>query len=552
MVPDLSKRIEELAVMLAGHVSVLNTSGEVQISTAVHDFFAGLPYFRKHPQLLRYIDVPGDPLGRRSVMAILRGEADPDNRRTVICIGHMDTVGISDYGMLQHLAGKPEALAQALLQMQDKLPEECRADLCSGNYLFGRGIFDMKGGLAVLMALVEYFAADPTTFSGNLIVIGVCDEEGSSAGMLSAVTQLRAMQDSGAYDFRALLDTDYMTSEYAGDPNKYVYIGTVGKLMPAFYIVGKETHVGEPFKGLDPNQIAAQLNLLLAMNPEYSDMAEGEAAPPPVVLYQRDLKPEYSVQTARTALLYFNYATHCSTPDQVLEKMKQAAACAMEQTIMQLQAYSDRYHAMGGKPLQQLPWQTRVLSFAQLCDQVRAQRGTGFEEELEAATQKLAAEDGLNTQEKAQKLMAFVHSLWSDRDPGVIVGFFPPYYPHVYVQGKGVKENELLAAAQQAVEETECGYPLVWKKFFPYISDLSYATAPQDPQVIATLRDNMPGFGAVYDLPLEDMQALDLPVIDIGTFGKDAHKFTERLEKHYSFGVTPELVYRTIRNLLEK
>ena len=38
-----------------------------------------------------------------------------------------------------------------------------------------------------------------------------------------------------------------MTSEFEGDENKYVYIGTVGKLMPSFYVVGKETHVGESF-----------------------------------------------------------------------------------------------------------------------------------------------------------------------------------------------------------------------------------------------------------------------------------------------------------------
>ncbi len=44
----------------------------------------------------------------------------------------------------------------------------------------------------------------------------------------------------------------------------------------------------------------------------------------------------------------------------------------------------------------------------------------------------------------------------------------------------------------------------------------------------------MPGFGTKYSLPLEEMQKLNLPVVNIGPFGKDAHKFTERLEKDYS------------------
>ena len=47
------------------------------------------------------------------------------------------------------------------------------------------------------------------------------------------------------------------------------------------------------------------------------------------------------------------------------------------------------------------------------------------------------------------------------------------------------------------------------------------------------------------------MQKLDLPVLDIGSFGKDAHKFTERIEKEYSFEVAPMLVYKTINNLLK-
>ena len=62
---------------------------------------------------------------------------------------------------------------------------------------------------------------------------------------------------------------------------------------------------------------------------------------------------------------------------------------------------------------------------------------------------------------------------------------------------------------------------------------------------------NTPGFGTLYSIPIEDMQTLNLPVLDIGSFGKDAHKFTERIEKRYTFEVAPELVYKTVMNLLK-
>lgn len=53
------------------------------------------------------------------------------------------------------------------------------------------------------------------------------------------------------------------------------------------------------------------------------------------------------------------------------------------------------------------------------------------------------------------------------------------------------------------------------------------------------------------NLPIEDMQKLNLPVINIGPFGKDAHKFTERLEKDYSFNIVPKIVYQAIIDLLK-
>ncbi|GEM_PF-5979562 len=89
-----------------------------------------------------------------------------------------------------------------------------------------------------------------------------------------------------------------------------------------------------------------------------------------------------------------------------------------------------------------------------------------------------------------------------------------------------------------------------FRRFYPYISDLSYAAAPSDPAAMAALQANMPGFGARYDLPLAEMQALDLPVVNIGPFGKDAHRFTERLETEYSFHVLPRLVAKAIGKLL--
>ncbi len=542
------ERIEEIAIMLTNELSVVETEGELASVSKMHEIFSNMSYYKNHPEDLSFIELPNDKWNRKSLMAIMRGKKD-DSKKTVIMVGHTDTVGISDYGTLKEFANKPYELTEKFKEID--LPEEVKRDLDSGEYLFGRGIFDMKTGDAIIMAIMEEISEDIENFSGNLIFCGVCDEEGNSGGMLACVPELVKLKEKESFEYTAILDTDYMTSEYEGDENKYVYVGTVGKIMPSFFIVGKETHVGESFKGLDPNQIASSITNNINLNVRYCDVAEGEVSLPPITLKKADLKTEYSCQIAKTAYLYFNYATHKSTPDEVLQKMKLAAHESFQETIDSLNYQYEVFCKMAGREFKKLPWNARVLSFEELYKNVKAELGEQLDKKLEAYTKELIEKEEYDTRDQSMKIVEFVHSLWSDRNPVIIVYFTPPYYPHVYVEGKTEKEIKLLEAVADAVENTKTDYKVVYKKFFPYISDLSYGAAPKDPKIIAAIKDNMPGFGKTYSLPLEDMQKLDLPVLDIGSFGKDAHKFTERIEKTYSFEVAPELVERTIKNLLK-
>ncbi|MGI6478414.1 MAG: M20/M25/M40 family metallo-hydrolase [Salinivirgaceae bacterium] len=548
---QISARIEEIAVALTNQLSVVETPGELDSVQKVFEIFSEMDYYKKHPDYLKFVDVPNDKLGRKSLIAIMKGEKKKSDK-TIIMIGHTDTVGISDYGTLKHLANKPYELTEKFKEIASTLPPEVRKDLESGEYLFGRGLFDMKTGDAIIMAVMEEISKDIGNFEGNLIFAAVCDEEGNSGGMLSVIPEFIKLQEKENFDYLALLDTDYMTSEYEGDENKYVYIGTVGKLMPSFYVVGKETHVGESFKGVDANQIAAEITTRINLNADFCDIAEGEVSLPPITLRQRDLKPEYSVQTAKTATLFFNYATHISTPDEVLNKMIKAGKEAFQNTIDSLNTQYKRFCKLARRKFKKLPWESRVISYEELYQKVKAEMGDELDKQLEKLSNTMLKDESIDQRDFALKIVEETHKLWSDREPIVIVYFTPPYYPHIYVEGKRPKEKALLEAVADAVNSTKTDYKLVYKKFFPYISDLSYGAAPKDPKIIAALKNNMPGYGTKYSLPLEEMQKLDLPVLDIGAFGKDAHKFTERIEKRYSFEVAPVLVYKTIMNLLSK
>ena len=320
--------------------------------------------------------------------------------------------------------------------------------------------------------------------------------------------------------------------------------------MPSFFVVGKETHVGESFNGIDPNEISSAIMTRINMNTEFCDIVDGEVSLPPISLYQRDQKPEYSVQVGKTAVLYFNYATHMSTPDMVLEKMKKAAYEAFDSVVVKLNKQYETFCSMSSnRTYKKLPWEARVLSYTELLEKVR-EENPNIDNILENYSKELLKDESIDVRVFAQRMVEKLQASWKDQNPLVVVYFSPPYYPHIYIDGTNPKDKALIDAVDNAVKTTVTDYKLAYKKFFPYISDLSYGAAPKDPNIIATLKNNMPGFGVKYTLPLEDMQKLSLPVLDIGCFGYDAHKFTERVEKKYSYTVTPELVYKTVMKLL--
>lgn len=542
----ISKRIEEVALQLTEVFSVVDTKGEIEISDKVYEILSENPYFKSHPEDLFFVHT-NDELGRKSVVAILRG--NKKSNKTVVTIGHTDTVGISDYGDLAEYANRPHELAERFKNV--KLDEASRKDLESGEFLFGRGIFDMKSGDAVLMVLLEELAKDLDNLEGNVIFAAVCDEEANSGGMLSVVPKLVEMQEKEGFEYLALLDTDYITADFPGDETKNIYIGTVGKLMPSFLVVGKETHVGESFNGIDPNEIASAIMTRINMNTEFCDIIDGEVSLPPISLQLRDQKTEYSVQIAKKTVMFFNYATHTSTPDMVLDKMKNAAHEAFESVVVKLnEQYKKFCEVAPNGNYTKLPWKARVMSYNELLAKVK-EENPNIEKVLQNYNAELLKDSTLDNRTFSQKMVEKLHASWSDQDPVVVVYFSPPYYPHIYIDGANPKDKALIDAVDNAVKTTETDYKLAYRKFFPYISDLSYAAAPKDPAIIAALKNNMPGFGTKYSLPLEDMQKLSLPVLDIGCFGFDAHKFTERVEKRYSYTVTPELVYKTVMNLLE-
>lgn len=544
----LAEKILNFAVELTEVKSIVGTAGERDSTQKVWDRLSEMSYFKEHPDQLYFVDVDGDSLKRNSVLAMVKGNKE-DSQKTVVMIGHTDTVGTSDYGEIEAFATRPHELPDKYSQVH--IPEDASKDLASGEYLFGRGIFDMKTGVSTLVHVLEVLSEQVDELEGNVILAAVCDEEGNSGGMLQVVPELLRLQKEHGFEYQAMLDTDYSAPRFEGDQTRYLYIGTVGKLMPSFYVVGSEAHSGDPFRGIDPNHISSAIMEEMDYNMEYAEEAEGEVTVPPSSLRQKDLKPEYSVQTAKTSFVYFNFSTHTSTPDELLEKVRAGANKAFQKVVDRLTEQYRIYAKRSGFEFHELPWKARVLTYAELLDKVKAERGEEVDQRLDELQQRLLADPTIDERDHAMQMVAQLHSLWSDQEPVVIAYYSPPYYPHIYVKDEMPKEKALLQAVEKALDNCDSDYDIQMRKFYPYISDLSYAAAPREAGAVESLQDNMPGFGVKYRLPLEEMRQLNLPVVNIGPFGKDAHKFTERVQKDYSYHVAPMLVLDTVKNLLD-
>jgi arginine utilization protein RocB len=206
---------------------------------------------------------------------------------------------------------------------------------------------------------------------------------------------------------------------------------------------------------------------------------------------------------------------------------------------------------MVGRDFEKLPWKERTISYQELYSEVKKEIGPELDNMVKTYAEEIAKDDKCDLRDKTLKIVQYVHSLWSDKNPVLIIYLTPPYYPHIYVEGTRPLEKNLIDAVNYAVSTTKSDYNLVQKKFLPCISDLSYASAPKDTEGVVALKENMPGFSIIYDLPLDEMQELSLPVADIGSYGKDAHQFTERVETKYTFEILPEILYKTMMYMLK-
>lgn len=540
--------ILDLTKELVAIRSVNGTPGERKVSDFIYYWFQDLPYFREHPENLLFQPVPDDPLERGSVIAIVEGKKK-SCKKTLLLHGHTDTVGTGDYGPLEDVCTDPKALSAKLKELE--LSEEVRSDLESGDFLFGRGTVDMKSGDAVFMTLLAYFSDRTDEIEGNLIGSFNPVEENTHTGIITSLPLFLQLEEERGYEYIGAINNDFSTKLYPGDDKITLYTGAGGKILPCFYIRGKETHVGQPFEGVDASAIAAEIINRINLSTELSDSAEGEIAPPPAVLKMKDLKDFYNVQTAKEALVYFNFYVFESDMRNITDGLLTCAREAVSVLAEKTEKNYSEFCRLNRLPETAPKMKVSFLTYSELC--ARALKTEAFsDDELERLT-KEELEKGTDKREIPIVLIRYLLDCIKFTEPVIVLYYAPPYVPHCRIQREDEGNGEALyTALSEASAETEKdgAYAFRILNYYPSLSDSSYLKIDDEEGSLEALTENFPAFESLYPLPLDDIRALDIPAINIGTYGSDAHKWTERVNMPYTFGVLPELEMRVIRKLI--
>jgi arginine utilization protein RocB len=524
------------AIALTEIPSVTGTADEAGFAERLVDLLRADPLFADRPDDVWTIPVPGGPHARSCVCVLLRGQG----ARTVVLTGHFDTVGIDDYGDLASLACRPLELKRALadrLRAEASTPAGRLAldDLEGPDFMPGRGLLDMKAGLAAGLAALETAAADPER-AGNLLFLAVPDEEVNSAGARAAAAALSDLGVSRGLEIVAAINLDALVEDGDGGVGRAVALGTIGKLLPSALVVGRAAHASDSFRGLGACALAGALAAELEWAPELLERTGDEVTAGVTLLGMKDTKLGYNVTTPERVWMFWNVMTQRHGPAEVLETVGRLAARAARGFVARL---SDRL----GSTLGEVP----VVTFETLRREVEG-RGAAVAEAL-AATAREAAAAGADLPEQSRIITERAWDLSGRSGPAIVLGFASmPYLATSLGEDADARRLEAACeAAAKAVAERH-GVSIRLPRYFPGISDMSFL-GQADEAAVPVIAANTPPWGAGIVWP-EGRALGGVPIVNAGPWGRDYHTRLERLHMPYATEVLPDLVGEIARRVL--
>ena len=536
-------QVERILLDLVAIPSITGTKEEARAADWIHDRLARLAWFQENPDHLHRItqDLHDTELPKEAVFALVR--AKKPSARTLLFIGHLDVVDVDVYGKLRSFAFDPEALKERMRTLS--LPEDVMADLESDNFLFGRGVMDMKAGVAIEIDLLEEFAHRRDLYDVNVAILIVSDEESDSGGMLAALPFLRDICAEMELEIEAVINTEPSGAGLPGNREPVIFSGTMGKVLPFFYALGYPTHVGNYFQGLSSALLISKISSLIEGNPDLADVAHGEVTVPPICLDQGTRERGYSVTVPDRAYSYFNYLTIGKKPKEILDEMGSAAREAADDAVDHFKKSLATLREKGYSGEGRAGWDIPVVSFEEL--KKRAMAMPRYDVEMARTVRKMPLH--IDLREKSLRLVEKTLEIAGATGPTIVFGMLPPFMPPRISVGDSPRERALRGALDGMKDLAKEHFNVTFQEavFYAGLCDLSYVGSDMADDELEAMAHNTPGWNDFYSVPFEAMKALDCPVVNVGPEGRDAHKMTERLERGYSLDVLPRLLRELVR-----
>ncbi|WP_324822438.1 M20/M25/M40 family metallo-hydrolase [Sinanaerobacter sp. ZZT-01] len=543
----LAEKIENNLMTYLSEITHTGTALEKNNENFFKKWFNSLSYLKENPEHCGFYDIKNDYLQRRIPWALLKGTGN----QTIVMLHHTDTVDVEDYGKYKEYAYNPYELEKLFKTGEVELNESAKIDLESGEWLFGRGASDMKGGGCIHLSLFEEYTKKKD-FKGNILLIGVPDEENLSAGMRSAVYLLKDMRDQYQLEYKLLLNVE--PHDRIDENNMTLYDGSVGKIMPIFLARGKLAHVGQIYQGLNPVNLLSAIVRKTELNPIFIEKAGNTVTTPPAWLYFKDRKNTYDVSLPLTAGGYMSILSLTKSPKEILDQLKSISQEAFEELVSDMEYSYEKYKSIAGIEGVEHHWEPKVKYYGEIYNEIVEEKGEAFKVEI-AKYQKQLENKIINGEisrvEGTYKLMEKTLEYYSDLSPIVVIAMAAPYYPSTNnsMLESASEVNELVGKLDQYAKK-EFGNGIYVQNYFTGISDLSYAMFTVDKENIEYVQNNMLFWGGMYYIPLEIIKEQSMPVLNVGPWGKDLHKYTERVFKKDLFENIPKLTDYIINSLL--
>lgn len=521
-------------------------NGENQAADFLYDKFKQLEYFKQNPSNIWFDSLEDDLLNRKNFCAFI--EAKNKTNKTIVFIGHIDVVNTDVCGEMSDLAFNPVEYTEKLKTLN--LDEDISKDLLSGDWLFGRGVSDMKSGLTVLSAIFSELSMNTDTIECNYMLLGLADEENNGFGIHQAIKMMDKMKREKSLEFICCIDSEpTITGEEKDIPR--VYLGTIGCATPFAFFIGKESHVGEYFEGINSSLIASYFNVSVEGDYNTSDTWKGVNYSPLTCLKIQELRDGYSVTLPERTVACYNILMVQRKASDILMYFAEKSEIALQNSINHVKRNRDYLFNNGSTSLPEIDYKYRIIYYSELIEMVEKITGRSHND---LALEILKDVDYLkDSQERGIYLVNKFVDIAGVDGLTVIIGFLSPYCQPRVNYGKKIGEIAIRksVALLQDWYSSQYNKPFIVSEIYEGISDMSELGFQESDEELSIIKNNLVGYNVEIKTPFNYMKSLDVPVINIGPVGKDAHKMTERVYLPYTFNILPLKIKKFIEFYLE-